>query len=125
MTTVEHNTTVLKRQLTGIGASLGQSIDVINTLARRNGLLVQQTGDATEFAVATEQTDRSKTALDETSAVTAGMDQHLGGMSAAAVDAETSVHTAIRALAVVDQAEDELRQAGAGTKSVAPARDGA
>jgi hypothetical protein len=121
----EHNTAALKRILADIGSVLHRGTDTINSLNRRNGALVGQVADAGEFAVATEQSDRSKRALDETSAVTASMDQHLGGMSTAVAAAEDAVSAAIGGLKVVDEAEDDLRQSGAGPKSVAPARDGA
>jgi hypothetical protein len=121
----EHNTAVLKRLLIDISGMLHRGTDTINALNRRNGNLVGQVADAGEFAVATEQTDKSKQALDETAAVTATMDQHLGGMSTAVTTAEDAVSAAISGLRVVDEAEDQLTQAGAGPKSVAPARDGA
>lgn len=122
---VEHNTAVLKRLLHGIGEGLANGSDLINSLSQRSGTLTGQAAAAAEFAVATEQTSNSKTALDEASGLAATMDQHLGTMSTAVVTAEESVAAAITALAVVDAAEDELRQAGAGTRAVAPARDGA
>lgn len=121
----EHNTAVLKRMLADIGTVLHRGTDTINSLNRRNGSLVGQVADAGEFAVATEQTDRSKQALDETAGLTATMDQHLGGMSTAVAAAEDAVAAAVGGLRVVDEAEDDLRQSGAGPKSVAPARDSA
>jgi hypothetical protein len=121
----EHNTAVLKRLLADISGVLQRGTETINSLNGRTGTLVGQVADAGEFAVATEQTDRSKQALDETAAVGAAMDQHLGGMSTAVSAAEDAVIAAIGGLRVVDEAEDDLAQAGAGPKSVAPARDGA
>jgi len=121
----EHNTAALKRLLSDISATLHHGTDTINAMNRRNGHLITLVADAGEFAVATEQSDKSKQALDETIAVTDAMDAHLGGMSAAVSAAEDSITAALGALRVVDEAEDDLRQAGAGPKSVAPARDGA
>lgn len=124
-TAQEHNAALLKRTLADIGGVLTRGTDIINNLNRRNGVLVGQVAAAGEFAVATEQTDRSKHALDETAGLTSAMDQHLGGMSGAVSEAEVAVAAAVGGLRVVEEAEDELRQAGAGTKAAAPARDGA
>lgn len=121
----EHNTALLKKLLTDIAAVLHRSSEVINSLNRRNGALVGQVADAGEFAVATEQTSKSKQSLDEANGVTAAMDQHLGGMSTSVSAAEDATAAAVAGLKVVDEAEDDLRQAGAGTKAAAPARDGA
>lgn len=121
----EHNAAVLKQVLTNIGGILNRGTDTINNLNRRNGVLVGQVASAGEFAVSTEQTDKSKQALDETAGLTSTMDQHLGGMSGAVAHAEEAVVAAVGGLRVVEEAEDDLRQAGAGTKAAAPARDGA
>jgi hypothetical protein len=121
----EHNAALLKRILTDIGGVLHRGTDIINNLNRRNGALVGQVADAGEFAVATQQTDQSRQALDETVGLTSTMDQHLGGMSSAVGEAEQAITAALGGLRVVDEAHDDLMQAGAGTKAAAPARDGA
>jgi hypothetical protein len=121
----EHNAALLKRILADIGGTLGRGTDIIDSLNRRNGTLVGQVAGAGEFAVATQQTEKSKQALDETSGLASAMDHHLGGMSGAVAAAEEAVNAAVGGLKVVEEAEDDLRQAGAGTKAAAPARDGA
>jgi hypothetical protein len=121
----EHNAAALKRLLADIGHDLTYASDLINSLARRTATLTDQVAAVGDFAVATEQSTASKAGLDEATTLAATMDEHLGGMSTAVVTAEETTTAAVSALAPVDEAEDELRQAGAGTKSVAPARDGA
>lgn len=122
---VLHNTALLKRLLAGVQAVLHVGSDHLDKLAARNGVLAGQVAEAGEFAVRTQQTDRSKQALDETNGVVVGMEKNLGGMSSSVVTAEDSITAALAALRAVELAEDILRQAGAGPQSVAPARDGA
>lgn len=121
-TATEHNTAALKRILATIRDELHAGTDVVDRLASRCATLVAMVAEAGEFAVATEQTAQSKTALDEANSLATSMDQHLGGISAAVSAAEDAVNAALAALRAVDAAEDELHQSGAGPKSVAPAR---
>lgn len=121
----EHNAAVLKRMLADIAEGLTHLSDLVNSLARRTNTLTDQITDATEFAVRTEQAALSRNALDEASSLATTMDQNLGGMSAAVVEAEQITAAAVTALAPLDEVEDDIRQAGAGLRSVAPARDGA
>jgi hypothetical protein len=117
----ESNATVLRAKLVNAQTTLHKLADTTDQLDTQRAELEQQVREAEEFAAATGQSDQARTALDESNAIAAAMGAHLGEFSQGAVSAEESVRQAADGLKVAENAEDELRAAGADGRAVAPA----
>lgn len=117
----ESNATVLRGKLTGMKSTLHRIADLTDQLARERATLSGEVRDADEFAQTTGQSAQARQALDEANAVSASMGERLGEFSQNAVSAEEQVAQAAEGLRVAENAEDELRAAGADGRAVAPA----
>ncbi len=117
----ESNATVLRSKLANTEQTLHQVAELTDQLARIREQLAAQVRDTDEFATATGQSAQTRTALDEANAVSTAMGLHLGSFSEGAVSAEEQVAQASAGLRVAENAEDELRSAGADGRAVAPA----
>ncbi|MGK5682474.1 hypothetical protein [Actinoplanes sp. URMC 104] len=121
----ESNASVLRGKLTGIKQDLHQMAELTDQLAKVREQMAAKVRESDEFAQATGQSNQARQALDEASAVAAAMGQHLGSFSEGAVSAEEQMGAASDGLRVAENAEDELRSAGADGRAVAPAGAGA
>ncbi|MET0416629.1 MAG: hypothetical protein ABW022_11480 [Actinoplanes sp.] len=119
--TGESNATVLRSKLSATQSTLHQVADLTDQLAALRTTLDGQVRDADEFAQVTGQSAQARTALDEASALSSSMGEQLGDFSQGAVSAEEQMRQASDGLRVAENAEDELRAAGADGRAVAPA----
>lgn len=117
----ESNATVLRAKLTTTKTTLHRIAELTDHLAKERATLDGQVRDADEFATSTGQSAQARQALDEANAVSTSMGARLGEFSQNAVSAEEQVAQAADGLRVAENAEDELRSAGADGRAVAPA----
>lgn len=117
----ESNAAVLRGLLAGINDKVGEVADVTDNLAAVRTQLQGQVQQADEFATATGQSTQAKQALDATNAVVAQMGKHLSDFTDGSVHAQDQLGQASDGLRVAEDADDQLRSAGADGRAVAPA----
>ena len=117
----ESNAAILRGKLQSIGAKAGHVSEHTDALAKLQQQMEAEVRDAEEFAQATGQSSQTRQALDEVSTLTRAMTAGLDQFSALAVDAEDGMGQASQGLRVAEDADDQLRQAGADGRAVAPA----
>lgn len=119
--TGESNAAVLRALLMGIEGTLAEVSDLTDDLSKRRDKLNNEVQRAEEFATVTGQSAQARHALDEAKALSASMGDHLGSFSDGAVGAQEQMNQASDGLKVAEQADDDLRAAGADGRAVAPA----
>jgi hypothetical protein len=117
----ESNATVLRSKLQGTKTTLTRIAELTDELAAERTKLDGQVRDSEEFATATGQSSQARQALDESKALSSAMGDRLGEFSQGAVSAEDQMAHAADGLRPAENAEDELRAAGADHRAVAPA----
>lgn len=117
----ESNATVLRGKLLNTKTTLSRIAELTDQLAKERATLDGQVRDATEFAQVTGQSSQARQALDESGAVSTAMGDRLGEFSQNAISAEEQMVQAADGLRVAENAEDQLRTAGADGRAVAPA----
>lgn len=117
----ESNATVMAQHLERISVLHTRISELTDQLAAARNELSTESASATEFAEQTGQSAQTRQALDAATAVTDQLGQHLGSVSDAATEAAEQTDTAREGLRPVEQAEDELLQAGADGRAVAAA----
>lgn len=117
----ESNATVLRSKLQTTSGTLTQIAELADQLAQQRSTLDAQVRDADEFATATGQSSQARQGLDEARALSQAMGEQIGAFSQGAVSAEDQVRQASDGLRVAEDAEDQLRSAGADGRAVAPA----